>query len=168
LKSELDRRIPLTKGLQMGWWQTLQEMLGRDANAGSTERGCPACGSVRLRETRLGDYGSVILDACLRCQGVWADVEDHPFHATAGDHRAANCPQCTVALSPVSPADLPEVIVDRCPKCEGFWLDRGELDRMKDVARRLDADPGTDVGDQKPPGWSALRWHMHQIQAGQH
>lgn len=166
----------------MGWWQALQEMLGRDANAGLTERGCPACASVRLRETRLGDYGSVILDACPRCQGVWvekgeldrldgspwADVEDHPFHATAGDHRAANCPRCMVVLSPVSPADLPEVIVDRCPKCEGFWLDRGELGRMKDVARRLDAVPGTDVGDQKPPGWSALRWQMHQIQAGHH
>ena len=34
----------------------------------------------------------------------------------------------------VSPSSLEELVIDRCPDCDGFWLDRGELDRVRDLA----------------------------------
>ncbi len=34
----------------------------------------------------------------------------------------------------VSPSSLRELVIDRCPDCEGFWLDRGELERVRDLA----------------------------------
>ncbi len=163
----------------MGWLRTLMDLMKTDESAGLTQFNCPACRGVHLRESRLGDFGSVILDICPRCHGVWmekgeldrldgspwANVEEHRFHEVESDHKFASCPKCAITLSPISPPDLPDVIVDRCPKCDGFWLDHGELERMKEVARMLDADPGTRVGDQKPPGWSDLRWQIHLMQA---
>jgi Zn-finger nucleic acid-binding protein len=113
----------------MGWLQSLKDMLNRDATAGMAQFDCPVCRGTRLRETRLGDYGKVILDVCPRCHGVWLEkgeldrldgspwtnVEEHEFHQADGDHKAADCPKCAVALTPLSPGDCPEVIVDSCP-----------------------------------------------------
>jgi Zn-finger nucleic acid-binding protein len=161
----------------MGWFQDLRDRLAKNESVGMTKMDCPACPGTILRETRLGDFGSVILDICPRCSGVWlekgelnrldgspwANVEEHRFHEVEGDHKSADCPNCAVALTPLSPADLPDVIVDRCPSCDGFWLDHGELDCMKEVAKNLDAEKGGAEGSTKPAGWSDLRWRIHQL-----
>lgn len=165
----------------MGWLQSLREMMTKDPAASTTLMDCPVCRGTLLQQTRLGDFGNVILDICPRCHGVWIDageldrldgspwanVEEHRFHDVEGDHPVADCPKCSnVSLTPLSPADMPDVIVDRCSRCNGFWLDHGELDRMKEVAQQLDAEPGPAICDQKPAGWSELRWNIHRIKAG--
>ncbi len=163
----------------MGWLKTLQEMISSDKSAGITPMDCPVCRGTPLRQTRLGDFGNVTLDICPTCHGVWfevgeldrldgspwANVEEHHFHETEGDHPEADCPKCAVLLTPLSPADMPDVIVDRCSQCHGFWLDHGELDRMKEVAQNLDASAAPVSGDQKPAGWSDLRWNIYRLKA---
>ena len=59
----------------MGWFQTLKDMLAKDESAGMTEMKCPACRRTRLRETRLFEFGRVILDICPRCSGLWIEKE---------------------------------------------------------------------------------------------
>ncbi|MDA7504186.1 zf-TFIIB domain-containing protein, partial [bacterium] len=87
----------------------------------------------------------------------------HPFHLTESDHKQADCPKCESILDPVSPADFCDVIVDRCPTCEGFWLDHGELERIHDVATAIDLKASVPSDDQKPAGWSALRWKIYLL-----
>ena len=108
---------------------------------------CPVC-RVDLKSSDLGEYGFVIIDVCPTCQGswfdkgeldrldesVWTDVEKAEFDNVGSDHKSVRCPKCDVELEPLSPTDAKTLIVDRCPSCLGFWLDRGELDRVREVA----------------------------------
>lgn len=137
---------------------------------------CPKC-SVALRQTDLGEYGFVILDTCAKCKGawfdqgelnrldesVWTNMEEHTFHEVEGDHHAAVCPKCNVPLTPLSPADAQDLIVDRCSSCNGFWLDGGELDRIIDIANRVDAElERTSTVYQRPADWSLLKWMVYK------
>lgn len=160
----------------MSWIQALDKLLSKDDSAGETKMCCPRC-SVKLREVGMGATSKVLLDVCPKCHGlwldkgeldqldksIWANVEDHPFHLAESDHKQAVCPKCEIDLKPVSPADFSDVIVDRCPTCDGFWLDNGELDRMQDVATAIDSKASAPSGDQKPAGWSALRWKIYLL-----
>ena len=44
------------------------------------------------------------------------------------------CPNCGSRLVEVERSD---VLIDACPECRGVWLDRGELDKILVMERRL-------------------------------
>jgi len=37
-----------------------------------------------------------------------------------------------------------DVLIDACPQCRGVWLDRGELDKILVMERRMQAGPDAD------------------------
>jgi uncharacterized protein len=37
-----------------------------------------------------------------------------------------------------------DVLIDACPQCRGVWLDRGELDKILVMERRMQAGPAAD------------------------
>ena len=140
---------------------------------------CPVC-RIDLRQTDLGEHGLVVLDVCPECEGAWFDkgeldrldeaiwvnVEERSFHEVEGDHKGAECPKCSVSLDPISPDDEQRLIVDRCPSCKGFWLDRGELERVAEVAGRVQAELSQRATlVQKPADWSLLRWWAYNLKA---
>lgn len=45
---------------------------------------------------------------------------------------ALNCPVCRAAFKEVVNEG---VLIDICTECRGVWLDRGELDKLLDIAR---------------------------------
>ncbi len=46
------------------------------------------------------------------------------------------CPNCQSRLVEVERSD---VLIDACPQCRGVWLDRGELDKILVMERRMAA-----------------------------
>jgi len=160
----------------MGWMQTVRRMVESRQRPDLAGPACPRCAAV-LTRTDTGEFGRVILDVCSRCQGlwleatelnqldgsVWVNLEDHAFHENPGDHARCNCPRCRVPLKPVSATDLSDVILDKCPACSGFWLDSGELELLRAAVQRSECEPASLQGDQKPKGWSDLRWRLHQV-----
>ena len=40
--------------------------------------------------------------------------------------------------------DRSDVLIDACPQCRGVWLDRGELDKILVMERRMQAGPAAD------------------------
>lgn len=48
---------------------------------------------------------------------------------------AINCPVCHAAFKEVV---KDSVLIDVCTECRGVWLDRGELDKLLDIAREKD------------------------------
>lgn len=45
---------------------------------------------------------------------------------------ALNCPVCR---APFKEVVKDSVLIDICTECRGVWLDRGELDKLLDIAR---------------------------------
>ncbi len=111
---------------------------------------CPRC-SGELRPIVFEEVGSINLDRCPECQGIWFDkgeldrvndcVWTNVEEMTLGRARAADeklrCPRCQGILDALSPLDDQELVLDRCPSCLGFWLDKGELDRVRDIAGKM-------------------------------
>jgi uncharacterized protein len=133
---------------------------------------CSKC-KVELKSSDLGEYGLVIIDVCPSCEGVWfdkgeldrlddsvwTDVESVDFKKGSSQHKNATCPKCSNNLEALTPKDAGEVVVDRCVSCGGFWLDKGELDKMRDVADDVDTQKRENaVTLQRPPDWSFLKW----------
>lgn len=155
----------------MGWLAQVKERFSKETVKVPKENQCPRC-QKNLRETKPDEISNVVVDICPKCFGmwfergeldrldksVWTNIESYKFHKTEGDHPAAPCPKCLMTLRSVVPDDFPEVTLDRCTSCEGFWLDAGELDRVRDIASHIEQQSDVDVGDEKPPGWSDLRW----------
>jgi len=52
---------------------------------------------------------------------------------------ALNCPVCH---APFKEIVKDRVLIDVCTECRGIWLDRGELDKLLDIAR---ADGENDI-----------------------
>ena len=48
-----------------------------------------------------------------------------------------SCPQCHASLVEVNRSG---VMIDVCPECKGIWLDRGELERIIQMTRELEAE----------------------------
>jgi Zn-finger nucleic acid-binding protein len=89
----------------------------------------------------------VEIDICPITKGIWLDLgelrvltgleADLPFFAEAVAQSIE-----TVWPSPVAPCRLREisfhpdyrVLIDYCPQSGGIWLDRGELDKLKQIA----------------------------------
>ena len=52
------------------------------------------------------------------------------------------CPTC--ADAPLVMTERSGIEIDYCPTCRGVWLDRGELDKILVMERRMQAGPGAD------------------------
>ncbi len=108
---------------------------------------CPAC-YFELREVQVG---SVKVDACPACGGVWFDafelqkVDDEEEEAgerllelnrdsrvVVDPARKRECPRCDgVKLHRHFFSAKRKVQVDQCPNCAGYWLDAGELGAIR-------------------------------------
>jgi len=42
------------------------------------------------------------------------------------------CPRCKIKMKQATRAD---VTIDYCGKCGGLWLDKGEMEKLLDIAR---------------------------------
>ena len=58
------------------------------------------------------------------------------------------CPNCNETLLMT---ERMGVEVDYCPACRGIWLDKGELDKLLDIAARQMEQPKPNI--QKPPSY---------------
>jgi len=102
---------------------------------------CPEC-DLELREFRLG---SVDLDFCEECHGLWFDREEllrtsqgvhlgtkeipPMFHKPVKEiiSRERPCVECRISMEII---DYEGVEVDICPTCKGIWLDAQELPQL--------------------------------------
>lgn len=90
-------------------------------------------------------YCATVLEAwaptCPACGGT---IVEPPPHSPAQPARAGGasgpggrpqgraCPKCATPLLAVNRQE--GVIIDQCSSCQGIWLDRGELDKILEVA----------------------------------
>lgn len=104
---------------------------------------CPKCPSRPLSPSAVG---SLQVDLCPGCGGVWCDATELPqllaldkstvSTVSAGKPRPAVneqsgvCPRDGARLLRVTSARRREVIIERCPTCQGVWLDGGELAQL--------------------------------------
>lgn len=160
----------------MSWLQKVRKLMVAGSNRDEPSLKCPVCRTA-LTPVRAGASGRVLLDACPTCDGIWfdageldqldgspwANVEEADFRDASPDHDQPFCPRCRRLLQPVSPLDDPALTIDRCKQCRGFWLDRGELERMQQLAAVIDRTPSPLGSTERPPGWSDLRWRMHLL-----
>jgi Zn-finger nucleic acid-binding protein len=47
------------------------------------------------------------------------------------------CPNCHEGMQEIR---RNEVMIDVCPKCRGVWLDRGEMEKLLNTARQVEAE----------------------------
>jgi uncharacterized protein len=106
---------------------------------------CPRC-RHQLNQVQLG---SVHVDGCGGCGGVWFDnTELHTVAQTqAADMLALEdqflpgdssripvgdmtCPNCNIPLYGFSFPQLPGIQLDACSQCKGIWADDGELQAL--------------------------------------
>ena len=107
---------------------------------------CPNC----EKPLRRFNIGSVSLDECSRCSGIWFDKNEMEeakdeidpdlrwmdlriwsqkprFQVTDQPH---NCPRCKkVAMQRIAYQE-PGIDILNCPSCEGTWLDAGNLEKI--------------------------------------
>ena len=85
--------------------------------------------------------------------------------------KCPRCPESTLAMS-----ERQGIEIDYCPSCRGIWLDRGELDKLIELAALVQSPASTpsqhrshaqsDFADSDyPPAQSR---HGNQGQHGQH
>ena len=111
---------------------------------------CPRCSSV-LREQTVG---SLVVDGCDQCGGVWFDVNElgalalggkqsvgwaeQLFEPPPSDHQVvveeARCPKCGVPLYEFEFKHTSGVRLNACPRCKGIWVDDRELEA---IAQRM-------------------------------
>jgi Zn-finger nucleic acid-binding protein len=99
----------------------------------------------------------VEIDICPVTKGIWLDLgelrvltgleSDLPFFKdavassteTIWPSPVANCRLREIRFHPAR-----EVVIDYCPASGGIWLDKGELDKLKDIAGQI-GDPKSKV-----------------------
>ncbi len=118
------------------------------------------CARCEKEMERL-EAGGIELDKCPSCGGIWFDGSElaRVLELSPGeldglgdslnpkgreilslDLEPAFCPRCSAALSPQRFDFKLPVIIDFCPAGHGVWLDRGELRRIEDFCRELEAE----------------------------
>lgn len=60
------------------------------------------------------------------------------------------CPNCNESMSAVI---RQEIEIDMCPTCRGVWLDRGELEKLLDLAGREAAEQAAIANRGREPIW---------------
>jgi Zn-finger nucleic acid-binding protein len=105
--------------------------------------------------------GSVRVDRCPRCQGMWLDegeleaIENTIYHTTLVEessieteelavamakHKAdapLQCPLCAGEMARREYGYCSLVLIDTCPSCMGIWLDGGEVQLLEQFFERL-------------------------------
>ena len=102
---------------------------------------CPKCREAMI----VAEYGSVEIDSCPVCGGVWLDGGE--LEALVGSALPPkekpdpdlgppelDCPICVDKLVR-DRYGATEVVVDRCPHGDGIWLDEGELEQILAACR---------------------------------
>jgi membrane associated rhomboid family serine protease/Zn-finger nucleic acid-binding protein len=123
---------------------------------------CPCC-SNRLRQIKSG---SLIIDVCHNCKGIWFDSGEFVDFVKALSERIKEkesegisqlfkprtvqslkateqegyrmCPRCDVVLKKYNYAYDSNVFLDKCTECDGIWTDGGEAQQ---IAKFLKDDP---------------------------
>jgi Zn-finger nucleic acid-binding protein len=117
-------------------------------------RPCPECGT----DLRPALVGSVTLDECMRCGGIWVDPPSfericaereeqavvlatafpapvhRPLGAAAGPRRYWPCPECRRLMNRQNFAHVSGILVDVC-KGHGVWFSHGELRQIVEFIR---------------------------------
>lgn len=131
---------------------------------------CPIDG-IRMRKRAY--EGSIEVDACTTCDGIWLDkgeleqiqkTVERDYHDELGElpkyagkayalargaheERALRCPSCDdEELVEKEHGYCSQIMVDVCPGCGGVWLDAGELAALEVFFERASADPGLRKG----------------------
>lgn len=72
------------------------------------------------------------------------------------------CPESTLLMTQREGLEI-----DYCPKCRGVWLDRGELDKLIELAGARDA-PVRSEPSRMPPSGSTARRDFDDSDYGKH
>lgn len=64
-----------------------------------------------------------------------------------------NCPTDGASLVEINKNG---VMIDVCPECKGIWLDRGELDKIVQVTRNLEAEFGGSLARPPARDWQPV------------
>jgi len=101
---------------------------------------CPKCG-VGMHKTH---YGSIEVDRCARCGGIWFDEYEEKSlktlkgaeHIDTGDPEIGmhynrvdriDCPICGVHMTPIVDPKQSHIWYEACPVCYGVFFDAGEF-----------------------------------------
>ena len=57
---------------------------------------------------------------------------------------------CPIDGTPLMEMNKNGVTIDVCPECKGVWLDRGELEKLLQVAREMEREYGEPVPPRVP------------------
>jgi Zn-finger nucleic acid-binding protein len=110
---------------------------------------CPNC-EIPLRRFNIG---SVSLDECSRCKGIWFDKNEleeakdeidpdlrwmnmHIWHQQPRfqlTDQLHDCPKCKKVTMQLITYQEPDVDVSYCPFCEGSWLDVDDFEKIIDA-----------------------------------
>jgi uncharacterized protein len=139
---------------------------------------CPRCGGGLTDRP----FGSITLDGCTSCGGVWFDRDELrqlaqesgtglleaelAFQDAAGTTTTTGamlCPRCSIGLYAFSFPHTPDVELDACRQCKGIWLDDGELQKiaMRASASRAVTQPVV----QSPAGINMVDTARQQLRS---
>ena len=132
---------------------------------------CPVCKEAMI----VAAYGSVEIDSCAVCGGIWLDrgelealvgrpvaPHDKPDPSLGPPDR--DCPVCVAKLAKDRYGRPPyggQVVIDRCPHGDGIWLDAGEMEQILDAYRQAPAEPGHSHHDEHAGGALTQFFHGH-------
>jgi len=109
---------------------------------------CPRCKTDLTKEIIMSSSGSIEIDKCASCEGLWFDngelshfeklieptlLEIKNIPSKEIQMIQLHCPMCEdhpAMLKRSHPRDK-NVVIDYCKKCKGVWLDYGELDAIQ-------------------------------------
>lgn len=108
---------------------------------------CPECNHKLRAVTIAGKSGSLILDYCSRCGGIWTDHAETNFFESKDLKRVEKllpkkrplnlkgpmaCPHDKTKLEDLEHESVPYgVTVRHCPKCSGNWFPNNQLQKFK-------------------------------------
>lgn len=117
---------------------------------------CPRCSSELVDR----EFGSVTLDGCTSCGGIWFDADEltklarDPMTGMMDVERAfqpaiggietlgtMGCPKCGIPLYGFSFPHTPDIHLDACRNCKGIWVDDGELQLIAQRANAARTQP---------------------------
>ena len=98
---------------------------------------CPKCNSYMF----AGRKGSVQIDCCSNCKGIWLDSGelaeiartpvDIPEERQEISGTVFPCPRCGQRLCTQPYSSRDPLMVDVCTSCRGVYLDKGELEKIQ-------------------------------------
>lgn len=106
---------------------------------------CPKCSSKM--QTIM--YGSIYVERCVGCRGLWFDMLEHEHMAALEGSEAIDigsaklgkrfrdvddikCPHCSSPMLKMVDAQQPHIWYEGCPDCFGVFFDAGEFRDYKE------------------------------------